>query len=215
MLSSFCNLGFLACIAAIFYIYVTFQALYHLMNPLASLDENTLNSSRNIQPLYKNGTKLKVYSYLNQKSRIGKINLNHLRQKGDLLIDGIDRIFDNQVEDQKFIINVTSNSNHNNRIWKNIQSNGTGIYLHVICINENISINQANANANDDYNITDTSLSDGSILQGSIHLLKYDKIPKSYNYRYLLADLMDYGIDVGSIVSNYGLHLPGLSNCPT
>ena len=68
-------------------------------------------------------------------------------------------------------------------LWYDIRHNQSSIYLHVLIQRDNPP---------HDSKLTDTTIKNktikGSQLVGSVQLIKYDKIPKSYRQRYLLSD---------------------------
>jgi hypothetical protein len=76
----------------------------------------------------------------------------------------------------------TNSSQHfvaSDTVWREVESNKTSVYLHVVLVRstEGIAI------------VNKQSLSGGKALYGVVRLIKHDKIPRSYKKRYLLSDL--------------------------
>lgn len=70
-------------------------------------------------------------------------------------------------------------------VWKEIESNRTLVFLHVVLMRAPVSSNVRNA-----VQVVDQkSISSGEALYGVVGLIKHDKIPRHFYKRYLLADV--------------------------
>jgi hypothetical protein len=65
----------------------------------------------------------------------------------------------------------------NTALWTSVRSNNSNVFLHVVLTRhgplDRLSV---------------SSMKNGDMLFGSVALVKYDVIPKSFHYRYLLTD---------------------------
>ena len=85
----------------------------------------------------------------------------------------------NLSDDQSENFNITSHP-ISKRLWSNLRSNKTSVHLHVVIYHD--LLHQVDE-------ISKEMLRDGAALFGSVELVKYDKIPKHFSYRYLLSDI--------------------------
>lgn len=94
---------------------------------------------------------------------------------------------------------INDTNNHilkaSHQIWKQIYSNQSSIYLHVLLTKY----------SEDDLIekdvITKNDILEGNSLHGTVKLIKYDRIPKNFKHRYLLAD---FGlVKITDIEGNY------------
>ena len=76
-------------------------------------------------------------------------------------------------------------------IWATVQSNGSSVYLHVLLTRVNPAVRSTTdmriSKMNNDI-IDKKALSHGEALYGVVGLIKYDKVPRYYQHRYLLSD---------------------------
>lgn len=160
------------------------------MNPLYGVEINP--NTPTVDPLWKRDQQFSMVIYLSTSHRVVS-KITDIPQKAIILWKELDLNFDKlQHEITKNVIltpsdlNSTILNNSKNtslinvpkNIWKNVYTNKSAIYLHVILT----------ANDNDFTNIEAISDKYTNTLYGSVKLIKFDVIPKSFRNRYLLSD---------------------------
>ena len=169
------------------------------MNPLNGIHVDLNNN--NITPNWLENTSFSLVCYISKHSKPYTNNIDSIQanshsntvvvwtQKG-LNYTKIHKEITHEIT----LISSRSNSNKltsysNNTytlpddLWYDIRHNQSSIYLHVLIQRDNPPL---------DRKLTDPTIKNkiikGSQLVGSVQLIKYDKIPKSYRQRYLLSD---------------------------
>ena len=83
--------------------------------------------------------------------------------------------------------NKNSNSNItkvSSQVWKNINNNSSSVYLHILLL----KYDSNDEKISEDILITVPTINKGDALYGAVQLIKHDKIPRKYRFRYLLSD---------------------------
>ena len=80
-------------------------------------------------------------------------------------------------------------------IWRQVHANKTSVYLHVLLTTTNNGNTESDSQGEKEQDkeradivVTSKRFAAGLALHGVVGLIKYDKIPKSFKYRYLLSD---------------------------
>eukprot|EP01041_Mallomonas_annulata_P001211 gene1211-2358_t len=170
---------------------MTIQKMHQMMNPLygITVDGPTL------KPLWSPMQKFSLLCFINHSPRFSPFKISDLRNKDLLLMFKKGLVFDfNEPEidirlrleqepemgskpssalRDKEITAIVSR-----RVWDNIRSNSSAVYLHVLVMQED--------KETDD--ITSSLIRSGTALYSVIKMIKYDVIPKYYQHRYLLGD---------------------------
>jgi hypothetical protein len=70
------------------------------------------------------------------------------------------------------------------KIWSQLRSNKTSVYLHVLVL----KAKNSHEGIDDIEEVGSGMIQRGEALYGIVKMVKYDKIPKHFRHRYLLSD---------------------------
>lgn len=75
-------------------------------------------------------------------------------------------------------------------IWKQIRTNHTSVFLHVLLIRSGADATASGATKVSAYKsvISSADVQNGDALTGTVRMVKHDVIPRSFRQRYLLSD---------------------------
>lgn len=147
-----------------FLIYNTIQRFYELTHPLYNLpiDAMTSNPKNNIHPLWKVNETIHLNCFLSHSKYFKNEPKLLILSKNDLQYSPAQPEFN-------ILVNLSISEANAEKIWSSIRNNRSEVFLHV--------------------EVTpDAPHSPRDVLYSSIKLIKFDKIPKSFSYRYLLSD---------------------------
>ena len=184
----------------IIYISFTAQKLYDMMHPLNGITVDLNNNNNNIiHPNWLENTSFSLVCYISKHPKPYTNNIDSIQANShsntvvvwtqkELNYTKIHKEITHEIT----LISSRSNSNKltsysNNTstlpddLWYDIRHNQSSIYLHVL-------IQRDNPPPQDSKLTVKNKTIKGSQLVGSVQLIKYDKIPKSYRQRYLLSD---------------------------
>lgn len=167
------------------YLYIAGQRLYEMMNPLYGVDVTKFTNT--VDPIWKHKQNFFMVCYLSLTSKPSYDILEDEGKKGIILWRNNDLKYEtlkSELEKQIKLLHPTMSSIQSTdnsssfeispNFWKIIHNNQSSVYLHVLVSSEDI--------------LKSNTQSHGSMLHGSVKLIKYDKIPKSFRHRYLLSD---------------------------
>lgn len=177
----------LSIVVIIVYLFVATQKMIELMNPLHGV--NVSMFANTIDPHWQENQKFSMVCYLSLNSKPAYDILRDngkkgviLWQKDDLkyqilqseLTKEIKLLHSDSLSSTTFKPDNESNFEISPKFWKIIRSNQSTVYLHVL--------------VSADDSLKSDSQPHTSVLYGSVKLIKYDRIPKSFRHRYLLSD---------------------------
>ena len=161
-----CSWSFIGTLVALFYLYTTFHRLYELANPLSGLPADAMQRSRGlIYPLWKEDYKLHLTCFLSPS----KYTSQKSNEDRELIWQQTELVYNSSHREVSTLISLNQSHHPMPKIWRAIHSNRSEVYLHV-------------------YLSTKTLQSTGDTLHGVVKLIKYEKIPKAFKFRYLLSD---------------------------
>lgn len=163
------------------------------MNPLAGVEVK----GTTVGPMWKMNQTYDILCYLSTTSKFQSINTKKLRENHQIIFEqeqllhtvdqeamSIDlQILHPQLQEGHSISNNSVISTK--KIFNQLQSNSSNVFLHVIARKHSST---SSSLKNDVVEITAKDLQLGDYLYGAVRLIKYDNIPKHYQYRYLLSD---------------------------
>lgn len=193
ILGSIFNVSTISTVLIVAWLWLAAKNIYQQMNPLYGVEIK----GPTIDPLWSANKEFNVFCFLSSNSRFKAVKLSELRSNDQILFEKHHlrynvtqasmtvelSINDASTESTCKVGGTCSSSdvvvkNVASRFWKQIKSNKTDVFLHVVMISSD----------NMDDQINHTAISSGKALYGHVRMIKYDKIPKSYRQRYLLSD---------------------------
>ena len=195
--------------SALVAVLVLFQAatnLYTMMNPLHGIDMTQFNGPT-LKPGWQINQNFSLICYLSSTSKIN-FNTSAIMNK-DVIVWSSNELTFSRIQEEvtkdimvtfpdRTLVPADVNKSYKNStvifplsngIWSKLRNNQSTCFLHVLIQSHGV-------------------LSGGSTLHGSVQLIKYDIIPKSFRHRYLLSDFNLVNIsaaDGKSFASNLNL----------
>lgn len=164
--------------------------MYVLMNPLAGVEIK----GPTVDPLWKLNQTYDILCYLSTTSKVHSINLKTLRDNHQIIFEQEQLVHHVDQEVMSIDLNILhpqANNSYNNSVistnvmFQELRSNYSNIFLHVLARKHS---SKSTSMKKDVVEITNKDLQAGDYLYGAVRLIKYDYIPKHYQYRYLLSD---------------------------
>jgi hypothetical protein len=154
-----------------------------LANPLAGVEV----TEPGIKPLWAEGQKYDIICFLSRHSSLQSINIEKIFEKNQVIFQQNGLVHQSHQQQISLQMSIKSKQSTlangtviSKDIFKQIQSNSSNVFLHVI-------VKWPEYSYSDIQPITGAS-TPGWWLHGSVRMIKYDAIPRSFRYRYLLSD---------------------------
>ena len=195
-----------------YYLYAVSKSLYELTHPLHGLHITKEDMQTQARPLWQQGQKFDLYCFLSASTLFPAVNLSNLAQARHsshplFLVYAMHGLVYNESsaglsrqQDFSVLLNITARPAVDDaskqylpapEVWSKLRRNDSLVYLHVLLVGAGV-----NSPASSTCSISSTAagiigtdaFASGRALHGRIPMLKFDRIPKSFRYRYLLAD---------------------------